>query len=269
MAFVVRVADRQASLKEPGLTREWVIAPGRLSDDRMTVEILRLAADAELKVSASHDELVWFQVLSGVVDVDHERTGTEFVVMISGGEACALSAEGEAELMVVRVPKAASYDGIVADGLRRRVDWSTEPVLDSEHDTRRRIYLASTGLWGTEAVKGEMIFYPPGSSGAAHHHEGAEHFQFVTAGAGTALLDGHPVSLQSGDLLYNLENEIHAFENTSDEEFVFVEFFVPGASRTVWVPGANACGWTPRPTDVRGRRAARTLDYHVHGQGQV
>ena len=269
MAFVVRAAERSTQTSGEGLTREWVLPPGRLSDDRMSFEVITMAAGAALQLSTSTDELLWFQMLAGMAEVDGVPTDSDVVTMIAGSQQCVLVASEPTEVMVVRVPHAASYDAGVRDGLRRRVDWSTEPVLDSEHDSRRRIYLASTGLWGTEAVKGEMIFYPAGSSGAAHHHEGAEHFQFVLTGSGTALLDGTPVSLAAGDLLYNFENEVHAFENRGDEDFVFVEFFVPGASRTVWVPGANACGWMPRETDVRGRQAARALEYHVHGQGQV
>lgn len=269
MAFVVKSGEREPAAGSPGVTRAWVLRPDRLSDGRMAFEAVTLDSGATLDLYTDQDELLWFQVLAGSVDVDGATTGREFIVMISGGRAMHLAATEATELMVVRVPRASAYDPAVREGLARRVDWSTEPVLDSEHDTRRRIYLASTGLWGTEAVKGEMIYYPPGSSGAPHHHEGAEHFQFIVSGSGTALLDGEPVDLEAGDLLYNYENEIHAFRNDGDEDFVFVEFFVPGASRTVWVPGVHVCTWRPRETDVLGRPAARVLEPHVHGQGQV
>ncbi len=269
MAFVVRKADREHVSAALGVVRSWVIAPGRLPDDRLVVEVATLAAGASLDLVTAGDELLWFQVLSGAVEADGELTGTDFVVMLAGGRAAHLTSRESSEVIVARVPHAADYDGAVRSGLARRVDWSTEPVLDSEHDSRRRIYLASTGLWGTEAVKGEMIFYPAGASGAPHHHEGAEHFQFIVSGSGTALLEGTPVELSTGDLLYNLENEVHAFRNDGDEDFVFVEFFVPGASQTVWAQGVDVCTWRPRDTDVLGRPAARTLQMHVHGQGSV
>lgn len=269
MPFIVRREDRVPAPGIDGVSREWVISPGRLPDDRLSLELVRLEPGAAIAVATDADELAWYQVLSGRLSVDGEPTDADWVGMVAGGRRATLAAEEHAQVVVARVPRAAEYDAGVRDGLARRVDWSTEPVLESEHDSRRRIYLASTGLWGTEAVKGEMIVYPPGAAGAAHHHEGAEHFQYVLAGVGVAVLEGEEVELRAGDLLYNLENEVHWFANRSDEDFVFVEFFVPGQNRTVWVPGANVCGWNPTAVDVKGRPAARLLAYHVHGQGDV
>jgi hypothetical protein len=62
---------------------------------------------------------------------------------------------------------------------------------------------------------------------------------------------------------------VHWSVNRTDADMVFIEFFVPGASRTVWAPGANVCGWNPTEVDIKGRTAARQLAYHVHGQGDV
>jgi quercetin dioxygenase-like cupin family protein len=269
MAFVVRTADRRLQQAGVGVHREWILGPDSLPDGRLTIEILRLEPGAVVEVATGADELAWLQVLSGVVSVDGEDTDADWIVMTAGGRAVSLVARVAAEVFLARVPHAARYDAAVAEGLLARVDWTTEPVLDSEHDARRRIYLASTGLWGTEAVKGEMIVYPPGTSGAAHHHEGAEHFQYMVSGSGTAVLEGEEVELAQGDLLYNLENEEHWFANGTDTDMVFVEFFVPGRSTTVWAPGVNVCGWNPRTTDVKGRTAARELSYHIHGQGDV
>jgi quercetin dioxygenase-like cupin family protein len=139
----------------------------------------------------------------------------------------------------------------------RTVDWTREPVLQSEHDARKRVYMATPGLTGTKAFKGEMISYPPGTAAPEHHHEGAEHFQYVIAGEGTALLDGVAHTLRAGDVLYNYEHERHAFFNESDGDFVFVEFFVPGPCETVWSPGANVCAWLPTGVDSGGRPPSR------------
>jgi quercetin dioxygenase-like cupin family protein len=269
VAFVVRGREQVVTVDAAGLGRRWLIRPGQLPDDRLTACVLEFDSGLSMTLETGPAELAWVQPLSGFLTVDGSGTGTEWTCMVSGGESLALASGAPATVLVVTVPHAADYDANVRTGLRARNDWSTEPVLDSEHDARRRIYLASTGLWSTEAVKGEMIFYPPGSSGAAHHHEGAEHFQYVLKGTGVAHLEAGPESLSAGDLLYNLEHEVHAFENPGDEDFVFVEFFVPGQNRTVWVPGADACGWQPRDTDIRGRPAGRLLEYHVHGQGDV
>ncbi|MDO8310012.1 MAG: cupin domain-containing protein [Actinomycetota bacterium] len=269
MAFVVRAADRLPAGSADGVTREWVLGPGRVPDGRVTVEVIRLEPGSTLDLVTAPSELAWLQVLSGAVLADGEPTGNDWICMAAGGRGFVVTAPIDAEVVVARVPRAAEYDPAIAAGAAVRVDWGTEPVLESEHDTRRRIYLASPGLWGTEAVKGEMIIYPPGATGAAHHHEGAEHFQFVMSGSGTAVLEGGEVELEAGDLLYNLEKEVHWFANRTDEDMVFVEFFVPGHNRTVWVPGANACGWNPTGIDIHGRAASRQLAYHVHGEGDV
>jgi len=264
--FVVRPADRLPGTASDGMPVEWVIAPDRLPDRRLSVAILRLDPGATYDLQSPEAGLCWFQLLSGSLEVDGQQTTVDHIVMVAHGRDCAIVALEPSVLLLTQVPRAQDSSG-AAD--LRRIDWSTEPVLLSEHDSRRRIYLASTGLWGTEAVKGEMIIYPPGAIGAAHHHEGAEHFQFIVSGGGTAVLGDDRVELGEGDLLYNLENEVHSFENLRDEDMVFVEFFVPGRNRTVWVPGASACAWNPLDTDVLGRPAARRLQAHVHGEGEV
>lgn len=269
MPFVVRADARTPGSSTPGVERHWILAPDRLSDGRLTVEVLTLQSNAAVEVTTTGAELAWFQVLDGVVAADGIPTDSDWICMLAGGLRRTLVATDAATVLLARVPQAAGYDVAVAAGLARRVDWSTEPVLDSEHDSRRRIYLASTGLWGTEAVKGELIIYPAGAVGAPHHHEGAEHFQLLLSGSGTAVIEDGEIDLHAGDLLYNLENEMHSFANRTDADMVFVEFFVPGANRTVWPPGIHVCGWNPTERDIKGRTAARQLAYHVHGQGDV
>lgn len=266
MPFVVRASDAHVS---PDGAREVLLAPGQLPDDRLQVEIVTLGPSDALPIHTAEDELVWIQLLSGACLLDDDLITTDWVAMLARGAGATLVARESTRAFVARVPRAGTYDPSLATGTRVLVDWATEPVLDSEHDARQRIYLASPGLWGTDAVKGEMIIYPPGSSGAAHHHEGAEHFQFIVAGSGTAVLDGEEVRLDEGDLLYNLERELHWFSNDTTQDMVFVEFFVPGRSTTVWAPGANACGWAPTGHDIKGREPSRRLEYHIHGHGDV
>ncbi|NKB49613.1 MAG: cupin domain-containing protein [Alphaproteobacteria bacterium] len=126
--------------------------------------------------------------------------------------------------------------------------------------------MATRTLTGTGAYRGEMIRYPVGTEAPAHHHEGAEHFQYLLSGTVTALLDGETSTLSAGDVLYNYEHEVHSFRNDSDGEIVFVEFFVPGSCKTVWAPGANPCAWLPTGADIKGRPPSRDISYHVHGE---
>jgi quercetin dioxygenase-like cupin family protein len=166
------------------------------------------------------------------------------------------------------VPDAQRFDPDINDMPRvlRHTDWTREPILESEHDARKRIYMATPALAGTNAFKGEMITYPPGTAAPEHHHVGAEHFQYIISGRITALLDGDRQELEAGDVLYNYEHELHTFINESDAEAVFVEFFVPGPCETVWSPGANVCAWLPTGIDSEGRKPAREIAYHIHGQ---
>ena len=148
------------------------------------------------------------------------------------------------------------------------VDWSTEPVLLSEFDSRKRIYLASPVLWdGLSCVKGEMIYYPKGGLAPPHHHTGAEHFQYVIEGSGTAFINGTSEIVREGDIIYSFEDERHWFENHISDNFVFAEFFVPGSYQTIWDNPEKVCTWLPTGKDISGRPAARSIAKHVAGQG--
>lgn len=275
MAIVVRSSDR-LSAQVFDKVRAWELLGTEsqhglpATDGRVTVSILEIEKTGQLTIETEPTELVWLQILSGQALIDHRPTDTDHIVALGTGKSVEFRAVTDTRLFIARVPRAHDYDPNLPPEFCVRVDWSTEPVLNSEHDTRKRIYLASPALWGTDAVKGEMIIYPPGASGAEHHHIGAEHFQYIISGSGMAVLDGEEVLLHQGDLLYNFENEPHWFHNPGEsDDMVFVEFFVPGASQTIWSPGANACGWVPTGLDAKGREPARELKYHIHGEGKV
>lgn len=144
----------------------------------------------------------------------------------------------------------------------RCVDWRAEPVLDSEHDARTRIYLVTPTLFGTKAVKGEMIIYPPGTQASNHHHEGAGHFQYIIGGSGTVLLSEEPHPISAGDTLYNYEFERHNFINDGDEELIFVEYFVPAECTTVWTNPELVCAWLPTGKNIDGGEPSRSIAAH-------
>ncbi len=144
----------------------------------------------------------------------------------------------------------------------RLTDWTREPVLDSEHDARKRIYLVTPGLFGTKAVKGEMIIYPPGTAAANHHHEGAEHFMYVLRGRGTVYANEKPFPVKAGDVIYYPDRERHYLEAAKDEELVFAEFFAPAEFKTIWVNENEVCTWQPTGRDIRGRMPAREIKAH-------
>jgi len=271
MPIIVRGAEVAAEPAGSGVTLQSLLSPENTGSDNVLLDHVTLAAGATFDINVNDDAFGWLQVLDGAGTLagygqELEPNGVTYLPL---GYAGTFSAAGDGtRLLMATVPEAARFDPDIAstpDELRT-TDWSHEPVLQSEHDERSRIYMATRTLTGTGAYRGEMIRYPSGTEAPAHHHEGAEHFQYVLKGTGTANLAGELCKLGPGDVLYNYENEVHSFQNDSDSEFVFVEFFVPGGCKTVWAPGANPCAWLPTGADIMGRPPARDISYHVHGE---
>lgn len=271
MPVIVRGADVAAEPAGSGLIKQSLLSPENTGSDNVLLDLLTFESGAKFDMALKADSFGWLQVLDGAgslagYDRELEPNGVTYLPLGYTGTFSA--AADNTRLLMATVPDAVRFDPDVANtpaGLQT-TDWSNEPVLQSEHDARTRIYMATRTLTGTGAYRGEMIRYPSGTEAPAHHHEGAEHFQYVLKGNCTALLAGERSQLGAGDVLYNYEHEVHSFVNDSDDEFVFVEFFVPGSCKTVWAPGANPCAWLPTNSDIKGRTPARDIGYHVHGE---
>jgi quercetin dioxygenase-like cupin family protein len=251
-----------------GVTRQPLITPERVKSDCLLLDRWTLDAGASARIDVGDKDLVWFQLLQGEATLDgsagkHELT-TSHVIFLPPGFAGELHSDDGASVLYAGVPDANRYDpAFDASALEFRcVDWRGEPTLDSEHDARKRIYLVTPTLFGTKAVKGEMIIYPPGTEASNHHHEGAEHFQYFVSGNGTALLDGEPHAVRAGDVLYNYEFERHNFVNDGDEDMIFVEYFVPAECRTVWVNPELVCAWLPTGRNIDGGQPSRDIAAH-------
>jgi quercetin dioxygenase-like cupin family protein len=186
------------------------------------------------------------------------------VVFLPPGFAGTVSSGGGAVLLYGEIPEAAKLDPEFAQNPPpfRLADWTREPVLDSEHDARKRIYLVTPKLFATKAVKGEMIIYPPGTAAANHHHEGAEHFMYVLRGGGTVYANERPLPVRKGDVIYYPDRERHYLEAAADEELSFAEFFAPAEFKTVWVDKSQICAWLPTGRDIHGRPPAREIKAH-------
>ncbi len=173
------------------------------------------------------------------------------------------SARGSA-LLYGEIPKAGEIDPTFAQNPPpfRLMDWTREPVLNSVHDARKRIYLVTPKLFGTKAVKGEMIIYPPGTAAANHHHEGAEHFMYVLRGSGTVYANEKPFHVKKGDVIYYPDLERHYLVCDPAEEMRFAEFFAPAEFKTIWVDESQICTWTPTGRDIRGQVPVREIKAH-------
>jgi quercetin dioxygenase-like cupin family protein len=269
MPMIVRQSEQETVSQGEGCNVAALLTPETIGNDQIELDRVMLDPGATYGIDLNPAMVGWVQVLSGTGSLADTAATPDLITYLPFGFSGAFVAGDEATvLLVARVPDAARFDPDIADmpDALRQVDWTHEPVLESEHDARKRVYMATPALAGTHAFKGEMISYPPGASAPEHHHVGAEHFQYVISGRGTALLDGTGHVLEAGDVLYNYEHEPHAFINQSDSDFVFVEFFVPGPCETIWSPGANVCAWLPTGVDSAGRKPAREIGYHVHGQ---
>lgn len=251
-----------------GVTCQALITPERVNNDCLLLDRRSLNAGASTKIQVAAADLAWFQLLEGEATLDgsegqHELT-TSHVVFLPPGFSGNLSTADGAVVLYAGVPNADRFDpDFEPSSLEFRcVDWRAEPVLDSEHDARTRIYLVTPTLFGTKAVKGEMIIYPPGTQASNHHHEGAEHFQYIISGSGTVLLSEKPHPIRAGDTLYNYEFERHNFINDGDKELIFVEYFVPAECTTVWTNPELVCAWLPTGKNIDGGEPSRNIGAH-------
>lgn len=271
MPVIVRGSDVPAAAVGAGVAQQPLLCPDNTGSDNVLLDLLTFEAGAAFDLTFDEGTFGWLQVLDGSgslsgYDTELEPHGVTYLPLGYSGTFSA-AADGT-RLLMATVPNAERFDPEVSKTPSdvQTTDWSNEPVLQSEHDARTRIYMATRTLTGTSAYRGEMIRYPAGTQAPDHHHEGAEHFQYVMQGSCTAMLAGERTTLNAGDVLYNYEHEVHSFINETDEDLVFVEFFVPGGCKTIWAPGANPCAWLPTNADIMGRPPSRDISYHVHGE---
>ena len=271
MPIIVRGADVAAEEVGAGVIAQSLLSSENTGSNNVLLDLITIEYGATFDLAMNDDSFGWLQVLGGLGSLAsyEQELNPSGVTYLPLGYTGTFSADANGtRLLVATVPEAVRFDPDVAEtpSQVQTTDWSHEPVLQSEHDARTRIYMATRTLTGTSAYRGEMIRYPSGTEAPAHHHEGAEHFQYVLKGDCTAVLAGETAKLSAGDALYNYEMEVHSFVNDSDDEFVFVEFFVPGSCKTIWAPGANPCAWLPTGADLMGRTPSRDIGYHVHGE---
>ena len=256
-----------------GVSQKLLLNRHETGDSRLEIKKISLNAKANFELTLEQNSLNWLHALTSGLVVNSHKFDMQSLIVLNGGTKIIIENVGdtEAELLFCAIPKVSRFlsqsEPIPFDN--HLVDWSVEPVLVSEFDSRKRIYLASPGLWqGVSCVKGEMIIYPHGGAAPLHHHEGAEHFQYIMAGSGIVTFNETEHVVEKGDILYFFENELHAFANKEPEEFVFSEFFVPGSYNTVWQNDSNICTWLPTGKNINGKKASRHIEKHVHGEGK-
>ena len=268
MALVINVDGVAAEPFGVDVTRQRLLTEERVRGSRVRLDRWTLAPGAAAQLDVPAGDLAWFQMLEGEALFTHaggeERLTAAHIAFLPPCFRGTLASHAGAALLYARVPDASRFDPEFPRNPPRLrvVNWMREPVLASQHDARKRIYVVTPKLFGTRAIKGEMIIYPPGTEAANHHHEGAEHFMYVTRGRGTAWANENPFQVRKGDLIHYADRERHYLRSEGDEEMVFVEFFVPGEYQTIWAPGAAVCTWLPTGRDIQGRKPAREIQAH-------
>ena len=249
-------------------SRQRLLTEGRVKGTHVLLDRWTLRPGGAIELGLADRDLAWFQLLEGEANLagaaGSQTLTTDHAAFLPPGFRGTLAAHVDAVVLYAEVPDATRFDPrLAAEPPRLRiVDWTREPVLASEHDARKRIYLATPKLFGTRAIRGEMIVYPPGTEASNHHHEGAEHFMYVIAGSGTAWANEQPFHVKKGDLIWYADRERHYLRSDPVEEMRFVEYFVPGECKTIWAPGASVCTWLPTGKDIRGRAPIREIARH-------
>ena len=255
-----------------GVSQQLLLNRHETGDSRLEIKKIYLSPESNYELKFEQNSLSWLHALTPDLIIDSQSFDEHSLRVFNGNSHTSISNKGSAEVEILycTVPNVSRFlfekENIPFDS--HVVDWSSEPVLLSEFDSRKRIYIASPGLWqGVSCVKGEIIIYPKGGTAPLHHHEDAEHFQYIMEGSGTVTFNDTEHSVEQGDILYFFENEVHAFQNNQSENFVFAEFFVPGTYKTIWAKDTNVCTWIPTGKDVKGRKAVRHIEKHVAGEG--
>ena len=251
-----------------GVTRQRLLTEQHTVGGKVLLDRVTIAASTQHGLNIAAGDLAWIQILEGEATLNHNNTVDQLsnahIVFLPPGFSGTLATSDGVTLVYATVPNAARFDAAFTQNPPPFciVDWTREPMLDSEHDARKRIYVATPKLFGTKAIKGEMIIYPPGTEASNHHHEGAEHFMYVLKGRGTAYANESPIAVRKGDLIYYGDRERHYLRSEGDTEMAFVEFFVPGEYKTIWAPGAPVCTWTPTGKSLSGAKPVRDIAKH-------
>ena len=268
MALTINESTVAAKPVAAGVTRQRLLTEKHTPDGKVLLDRLTVEAGGKHPLTIAAGDLAWLHILDGAATLAHggamESLTHAHIVFLPPGFSGVVATHNGVTLLYATVPNAARFDAAFAQTPPpfKIIDWTREPMLDSEHDARKRIYVMTPKLFATRAVKGEMIIYPPGTQASNHHHEGAEHFMYVLKGKGTAYANESPIAVRKGDVIYYDDRERHYLRSEGDEAMVFVEFFVPGEYKTIWAPGADICTWTPTGRSISGARPARDIAKH-------
>lgn len=262
-----------ATVTSDGVARQRLLSKERSPDILFDLDRLTLPPGGRQTLTISPGDLAWFQMLAGTATLHGNGEDTPLSVnhigLLPPDFAGELTTDAGATLLLASVPDAAKLDPSLGSNPPpfRILDWKDEPLLQSEHDARKRIYLVTPKMFGTRAIRGEMIIYPPHTECPVHFHRGGAHFMYFLAGEGTCYAgDDQVMHVKTGDVVYYHDLEPHWVKGGADGDMIFSEFFVPSAVATEWVDPSKVCTWIPTGVNYRGGSPARVLQKHAHSQ---
>ncbi|HKS84202.1 MAG TPA: cupin domain-containing protein [Pseudolabrys sp.] len=254
-----------------GIARQPLLNKRRIPDILFELDRLTILPGGKKTLTIAPSELAWFQMLDGTATMqtaDHELPMTaNHIGLLPPCFEGTLSSDAGTTLLLALVPDVQKLDPDIGSNppIFRVLDWQDEPLLQSEHDARKRIYLVTPKMFGTRAMRGEMIIYPPGTECPVHHHQGGAHFMFFLAGQGTCYAGIDQImAVRPGDLVYYHDLEPHWVKGGTNGDLIFSEFFVPSAVATVWADPSKICTWIPTGLNRRGGRPPRIIEKHAH-----
>ncbi len=259
------------------LVRRTPLTDENVEETGIRFDRLTLAANASFRFEPSARSMVWFQVLEG-----HAKLTAEYMDGLSDCHSVFLPPAFNATISTERrqsfwqwlfhqedtrgvsllraeIPDAGRFDPEFSAKQAHFavLDWTRELVLQCKNDGRQRVSLLTAETCQTEALKVQMVIYPPGTKSASYRNEGAESFIYLLSGRGTAGTHDQSSSVREGDLVWFRDGEWHRMEAAPDSEMRFLILYAPGVFHTAWEDSSKASAWSPTGLDINGRETAR------------
>lgn len=102
------------------------------------------------------------------------------------------------------------------------------PLVVEKDSGKKRVYLATKELVGTDAAEGMIVMYTPGTFTPEHFHSNAESFFIPLWGNGKIWTEEGEYDMQRGKMAFFRRFDRHALHNPNLAEFAFLEFHIPG-----------------------------------------
>ena len=223
----------------PDVERQRLLTSGRVPRTKILLDRVKLGAGVKIDLGVSAGDLVWFQMLEGEAQLTYGPAriglGSNHIVFLPAEFAGTLTTKAGAVLLYAQLPNVERFDPDFSQHPPqfRVIDWTREPVLDSEHDARKAHLCRDAEAFRHEGDQGrddhlsarDRSSQPPSRRRRAFH---------VRA-------PGPRYRVREREADQRCTRAISSTTTTASgttcerrqEDMVFVEFFVPGMYTTV------------------------------------